>query len=165
MNLLPWRQTLFQQKSRAMLAKTSIAAGICLLLWAILQGVHHQLQQQVANQQTQLQQLRTTAGTLTQQVTKLRSQIIPREKQQPMPTEQVLQTIQLLSQLPLTQGEIQHFQLQPNQFSLQGFAADQAEFEPLQAYLAQYFPKIRLTEFSPQQNGALQFHFTQGGVQ
>lgn len=162
MNLLPWRIELFKQKSRRLLLQTSVMSIVLCLTCFMLNAVNQHFEQQLGEKQNEQQKYQATLNILNTQIAQLRQQTMPQTKQIPIQTEQVLNIIQMLSELPLTQGEIQHFELQRDRVSLEGIAANQKEFEQLQPYIAQYFPDIRLNQFVPKSNNELQFKFVQG---
>ena len=162
MNLLPWRIELFKQKSRRLLLQTSVVSVVLCLTCFMLKAVNQHFELQLGEKQNEQQKYQVTLNILNTQIAQLRQQTTPQTKQIPIQTEQVLNIIQMLSELPLTQGEIQHFELQKDRISLEGIAVNQKEFEQLQPYIVQYFPDIRLNQFAPKSNNELQFKFEQG---
>ena len=162
MNLLPWRQQQFESKSRVILMKTSITLGLIACCGFGLFSLNQQLAQTVNEQKAQVQQQQTELSQLALEINKLRKEMPAQEKQQPMTNEQVFNAIIALNEFPQIQGEIHQFALTERYTLLQGSTTDQHEFKPLHLYLSQYFPQIQITEFLPQQNGALSFTFEQG---
>ncbi|WP_273392548.1 hypothetical protein [Actinobacillus porcinus] len=165
MNLLPWRIEQFKQKSRVIFVKTSVMALLIGVISLMLMVANQHFAQAIAQQQERLQQQQSQRSELTRQVAQLRRQITPNVKQVPVPHEQVMNMINMLIELPLTQGELQQTVLQQGYISLKGTASNQSEFEPLQPFLTQYFPDIKLSQFEPLHDNQLQFKFEQGEME
>lgn len=162
MNLLPWRIEQFKQKSRVIFLKTSVAMVLIGFISLIFIAANQHFTQEITQQREILQQHQHKMSELTRQAAQLRQQIMPSVKQVPVPPEQVINMINMLAALPLTQGELQQTELQQGYLLLKGTAANQSEFEQLQPFLSQYFSHIKLSQFEPLHDNQLQFKFEQG---
>lgn len=68
-----------------------------------------------------------------------------------MDTEYVYRMLNLLSELPLQQGELDVFTLNAKQVALSGITENQQEFEAIHQFLKHHFTEVNLTKFQPVQ--------------
>lgn len=68
-----------------------------------------------------------------------------------MDTEYVYRLLNLLSELPLQQGELDEFTLNAKQIVLSGMTESQQEFEEIHQFLKRHFTEVNLTKFQPVQ--------------
>ena len=72
-----------------------------------------------------------------------------------MDTEYVYRMLNLLSELPLQQGELDVFMLNAKQVALSGMTENQQEFEAIHQFLKHHFTEVNLTKFQPVQQQLL----------
>ncbi|MFR2643788.1 MAG: hypothetical protein ACLS9P_02135 [Haemophilus parainfluenzae] len=65
-----------------------------------------------------------------------------------MDTKYVYRMLNLLSELPLQQGELDEFTLNAKQVALSGMTESQQEFEEIHQFLKRHFTEVNLTSFS-----------------
>ena len=68
-----------------------------------------------------------------------------------METEYVYRMLNLLTELPLQQGELDEFTLNVKQVVLSGMTESQQEFEEIHQFLKRHFTEVNLTKFQPVQ--------------
>ena len=68
-----------------------------------------------------------------------------------METEYVYRMLNLLTELPLQQGELDEFTLNAKQVVLSGMTESQQEFEEIHQFLKRHFTAVNLTKFQPVQ--------------
>ena len=135
-NLLPWRLIQHRIQSRN--------TTIVLLIWIIIAvSLHIQLnqysQQYLAEYQQQYAQSKSIKLQLNQteqQINQLQQNLQPFSQQSAVQisTDFVNRLFDLLSELPLTQGELQQIQFSAERFSLAGYAIDHLEFEQIDQF-------------------------------
>lgn len=69
-----------------------------------------------------------------------------------METEYVYRMLNLLTELPLQQGELDEFTLNAKQVVLSGMTENQQEFEAIHQFLKRHFTEVNLTKFQPCNN-------------
>lgn len=160
-NLLPWRQAEFRQKSRNMLIKIGIFSLLlffCLtLLFFFQQKMSLKLQQQREKLQPHKQQL----NEIQQKVTTLQQKIQGTETTFVLPKQDISSFLTLLQQLPLTQGELKTLHFNAEELRLQGWVATQQEFEVLEQFL-NHVPELKqrkLEKLESLSQGELHFEY------
>lgn len=152
MNLLPWR--IYQhQKSLRRLA--FYIALFILLAINLMLAFSHLIEQQKQNSQAQqksFEQLNQQLHKTATQIDLLRSTVKVGEVLQPLTNEQVQNSLQQLSELPLQKGELNRFKQDAHNLSLEGRAQDQTEFESVHQFLNKYFPNVKLSQVQPEQH-------------
>ena len=66
-------------------------------------------------------------------------------------TKYVNRQLNLLTELPLQQGELDVFTLNAKQVVLSGMTENQQEFEAIHQFLKRHFTEVNLTKFQPVQ--------------
>lgn len=151
LNLLPWRLEQHQKAFRLFIWQGLIWL-VCSVL--ILFGLS-----QLNTQQLQvLNQIKENLTQITHQVYQKRIQVqqLQRDLQEmneltKMDTEYVYRLLNLLSELPLQQGELDEFTLNAKQVVLSGATESQQEFEEIHQFLKRHFTEVNLTKFQPVQ--------------
>ena len=151
LNLLPWRLEQHQKAFRLFIWQGLIWL-VCSVL--ILFGLS-----QLNTQQLQvLNQIKENLTQITHQVhqKRIKVQQLQRDLQEmneltKMDTEYVYRLLNLLSELPLQQGELDEFTLNAKQAVLSGAAESQQEFEEIHQFLKRHFTEVNLTKFQPVQ--------------
>ena len=151
LNLLPWRLEQHQKAFRLFIWQGLIWL-VCSVL--ILFGLS-----QLNTQQLQvLNQIKENLTQITHKVHQKRIQVqqLQRDLQEmneltKMDTEYVYRLLNLLSELPLQQGELDEFTLNAKQVVLSGATESQQEFEEIHQFLKRHFTEVNLTKFQPVQ--------------
>ncbi len=159
-NLLPWRLYRHRQKLNVFLWKS-----LCCLLCSAFIGTYllYLIQQQrhiVSDYHRQLHQLSHQLTQRIEQTNKLRHHYAGKEEQTSVPSAAALRFLELLTQLPLEQGELSEATLSTAQSKLKGQVEYQQEFERIQHFLSTHpwLLEAKLTAFTPQQT-TLWFEF------
>ncbi|MCK3658335.1 hypothetical protein A4G18_06360 [Pasteurellaceae bacterium Pebbles2] len=162
-NLLPWRTAQHQQRSRRALWVLAAFFLFCLFANVSLNQLaeHYRLayQQQQEKQRVSLQQLKLIEQKVKQAQARLQ-QNTPKSAVK-ISTDLLHTLFDLLTTLPVAQGELSELHFSATEFSLHGLAHNQAEFEQIHHFLKQYPPlnRLKLMQFLPQQDNSLQFEF------
>ena len=120
----------------------------------IVVGLSHLNEQQVyALNQTKekLAQITNQVHKKRIQVQQLQSNLKEMNELTEMDTEYVYRMLNLLSELPLQQGELDVFTLNAKQVALSGITENQQEFEAIHQFLKHHFTEVNLTKFQPVQ--------------
>ena len=120
----------------------------------IVVGLSHLNEQQVyALNQTKekLAQITNQVHKKLIQVQQLQSNLKEMNELTEMDTEYVYRMLNLLSELPLQQGELDVFTLNAKQVALSGITENQQEFEAIHQFLKHHFTEVNLTKFQPVQ--------------
>ena len=151
LNLLPWR---LEQHQKAF--KRFMWQGLIWLACSVLIGfgLSHLNEQQVyvLNQtKEKLAQITNQVHKKHIQVQQLQSNLKEMNELTEMDTEYVYRMLNLLSELPLQQGELDVFTLNAKQVALSGMTENQQEFEAIHQFLKHHFTEVNLTKFQPVQ--------------
>ena len=151
LNLLPWR---LEQHQKAF--KRFMWQGLIWLAYSVLIvfGLSHLNEQQVyvLNQtKEKLAQITNQVHKKRIQVQQLQSNLKEMNELTEMDTEYVYRMLNLLSELPLQQGELDVFTLNAKQVALSGMTENQQEFEAIHQFLKHHFTEVNLTKFQPVQ--------------
>lgn len=159
MNLLPWRLTAHQQRSRQAFKRLIPAFILFIAAYVALWRLNIHEETALNRTRTELEQINQKLPALIAQVRRQQQQLTQQANSQPVSRERIRQTMDLLRQLPFTQGELFDFSLDAEQITLKGKAQNQQEFERIQQFLNN-LPALdsKLHQFLPQQN-ELQFEF------
>lgn len=151
LNLLPWR---LEQRQKAF--RLFIWQGLIWLVCSVL--ILFGLSQLNTQQLQVLNQIKENLTQITHQVHQKRIQVqqLQRDLQEmneltKMDTEYVYRLLNLLSELPLQQGELDEFTLNAKQVVLSGATESQQEFEEIHQFLKRHFTEVNLTKFQPVQ--------------
>ena len=151
LNLLPWRLEQHQKAVRRFMWQGLIWLACSVL---IVVGLSHLNEQQVyALNQTKekLAQITNQVHKKRIQVQQLQSNLKEMNELTEMDTEYVYRMLNLLSVLPLQQGELDVFTLNAKQVALSGITENQQEFEAIHQFLKHHFTEVNLTKFQPVQ--------------
>ena len=151
LNLLPWRLEQHQKAVRRFMWQGLIWLACSVL---IVVGLSHLNEQQVyALNQTKekLAQITNQVHKKRIQVQQLQSNLKEMNELTEMDTEYVYRLLNLLSELPLKQGELDEFTLNAKQVVLSGMTENQQEFEAIHQFLKRHFTEVNLTKFQPVQ--------------
>lgn len=151
LNLLPWRIEQHQKAFRHFMWQGLIWLACSVL---IVVGLSHLNEQQVyALNQTKekLAQITNQVHKKRIQVQQLQSNLKEMNELTEMDTEYVYRMLNLLSELPLQQGELDVFTLNAKQVALSGITENQQEFEAIHQFLKHHFTEVNLTKFQPVQ--------------
>ena len=151
LNLLPWRLEQHQKAVRRFMWQGLIWIACSVLIFV---GLSHLNEQQVyALNQTKekLAQITNQVHKKHIQVQQLQSNLKEMNELTEMDTEYVYRMLNLLSELPLQQGELDVFTLNAKQVALSGMTENQQEFEAIHQFLKHHFTEVNLTKFQPVQ--------------
>ena len=151
LNLLPWRLEQHQKAVRRVMWQGLIWLACSVL---IVVGLSHLNEQQVyALNQTKekLAQITNQVHKKRIQVQQLQSNLKEMNELTEMDTEYVYRMLNLLSELPLQQSELDVFTLNAKQVALSGITENQQEFEAIHQFLKHHFTEVNLTKFQPVQ--------------
>ena len=151
LNLLPWRLEQHQKAFRRFMWQGLIWLACSVL---IVVGLSHLNEQQLyALNQTKekLAQITNQVHKKLIQVQQLQSNLKEMNELTEMDTEYVYRMLNLLSELPLQQGELDVFTLNAKQVALSGMTENQQEFEAIHQFLKHHFTEVNLTKFQPVQ--------------
>ena len=151
LNLLPWRLEQHQKAFRRFMWQGLIWLACSVL---IVFGLSHFNEQQAQT----LNQIKEKLTQITHQVHQKRIQVqqLQRDLKEmneltEMETEYVYRMLNLLTELPLQQGELDVFMLNAKQVVLSGMTESQQEFEEIHQFLKRHFTAVNLTKFQPVQ--------------
>ena len=151
LNLLPWRLEQRQKAVRRFMWQGLIWIACSVLIFV---GLSHLNEQQVyALNQTKekLAQITNQVHKKRIQVQQLQSNLKEMNELTEMDTEYVYRMLNLLSELPVQQGELDVFTLNAKQVALSGMTENQQEFEAIHQFLKHHFTEVNLTKFQPVQ--------------
>ena len=151
LNLLPWRLEQHQKAFKRFMWQGLIWLACSVL---IVVGLSHLNEQQVyvLNQtKEKLAQITNQVHKKHIQVQQLQSNLKEMNELTEMDTEYVYRMLNLLSELPLQQGELDVFTLNAKQVALSGMTESQQEFEAIHQFLKHHFTEVNLTKFQPVQ--------------
>ena len=158
MNLLPWRTYQHQKRLRRLAFYVALFILLAINLILAFSNLIEQQKQDLQAQQTSFEKLNQQLHKTTKQIEQLRSAVQVGEILTSIPNEQIKKSLQLLSELPFQQGELNKFKQDANNLSLEGNAQDQREFELIHQFLKKHFPNVKLSQFQPEQQ-SLYFRF------
>ena len=152
MNLLPWRTYQHQKRLRSLAFYIALFILLAINLMLAFSNLIEQQQQNLQAQQKSFEQLNQQLHKIATQIDLLRSAVKVGEVLQPLTNEQVQNSLQQLSELPLQKGELNRFKQNAHNLSLEGRAQDQTEFESVHQFLNKYFPNVKLSHVQPEQH-------------
>ena len=152
MNLLPWRTYQHQKRLRRLAFYIALFILLAINLMLAFSNLIEQQQQNLQAQQKSFEQLNQQLHKTTMQIDQLRSAVKVGEVLQPLTNEQVQNSLQRLSELPLQTGELNRFKQDTHNLSLEGRAQDQMEFESVHQFLKKHFPSVKLSQVHPEQH-------------
>ena len=152
MNLLPWRTYQHQKRLRRLAFYIALFILVAINLMLAFSNLSEQQKQNLQTQQKYFEQLNQQLHKTTTQIDLLRSAVKVGEVLQSLTNEQVQNSLQRLSELPLQKGELNRFKQDVHNLSLEGRAQDQTEFESVHQFLNKYFPNVKLSQVQPEQH-------------
>ena len=152
MNLLPWRIYQHQKRLRRLAFYIALFILVAINLMLAFSNLSEQQKQNLQTQQKYFEQLNQQLHKTTTQIDQLRSAVKVGEVLQSLTNEQVQNSLQRLSELPLQKGELNRFKQDVHNLSLEGRAQDQTEFESVHQFLNKYFPNVKLSQVQPEQH-------------
>ena len=151
LNLLPWRVEQHQKAFQRFIWQGLIWLACSVLIVFGLSYFNEQ-QAQILNQtKEKLTQITNQVHQKRIQVQQLQSNLKEMNELTEMDTEYVYRLLNLLSELPLKQGELDEFTLNAKQIVLSGMTESQQEFEAIHQFLKHHFTAVNLTKFQPVQ--------------
>ena len=151
LNLLPWRIEQHQKAFRRFMCQGLIWLACSVLIVIGLNQLNEQ-QVYVLNQtKEKLAQITNQVHKKRIQVQQLQSNLKEMNELTEMDTEYVYRMLNLLTELPLQQGELDVFTLNAKQVALSGMTENQQEFEAIHQFLKHHFTEVNLTKFQPVQ--------------
>ena len=144
LNLLPWRLEQHQKAFRRFMWQGLIWLACLVLIVVGLNQLNEQQGQALSQTKEKLHQKRI-------QVQQLQRDLKEMNELTEMETEYVYRMLNLLSELPLQQGELDVFMLNAKQVVLSGMTENQQEFEAIHQFLKRHFTEVNLTKFQPVQ--------------
>ena len=152
MNLLPWRTYQHQKRLHRLAFYIALFILLAINLTLAFNNLIEQQKQHFQAQQKSFEQLNQQLHKTATQIDLLRSAVKVGEVLQPLTNEQVQNSLQRLSELPLQTGELNRFKQDAHNLSLEGRAQDQMEFESVHQFLKQHFPNVKLSHVQPEQH-------------
>ena len=152
MNLLPWRTYQHQKRLHRLAFYIALFILLAINLTLAFNNLIEQQKQHFQAQQKSFEQLNQQLHKTATQIDLLRSAVKVGEVLQPLTNEQVQNSLQRLSELPLQTGELNRFKQDAHNLSLEGRAQDQTEFESVHQFLNKYFPNVKLSQVQPEQH-------------
>ena len=151
LNLLPWRLEQHQKAFRRFTWQGLIWLACSVLIVVGLSHLNEQ-QVQILNQtKEKLTQITHQVHQKRIQVQQLQHDLKEMNELTEMDTKYVYRMLNLLTELPLQQGELDEFMLNAMQVALSGVTENQQEFEVIHQFLKHHFTEVNLTKFQPVQ--------------
>ncbi len=160
-NLLPWRARLFRQQQRRLVFKIlGFITALCLT-YVGLSYCNQHLQQMIVIKQHQFQQQQTMLSKLEYQLTQLRQEQEWGEGQLLVSSNEVLQLMTWLKDLPFIQGELTEFYVEKERIKLKERVTQQSEFDHIQQYISQssFIQTHQLNHFITLSDSTIEFGF------
>ncbi|MDU6898399.1 MAG: competence protein ComB [Haemophilus parainfluenzae] len=151
LNLLPWRLEQHQKAFRRFMWQGLSWLACSVLIVVGLNQLNEQQAQTLNQTKEKLTQITHQAHQKRIQVQQLQSSLKEMNELAEMDTEYVYRLLNLLTELPLQQGELDEFTLNAKQVILSGMTESQQEFEAIHQFLKHHFTKVNLTKFQPVQ--------------
>ena len=151
LNLLPWRLEQHQKAFRRFMWQGFIWLACSVLIVVGLNQFNEQQAQTLNQTKEKLAQITNQVHKKRIQVQQLQSNLKEMNELTEMDTEYVYRMLNLLSELPLQQGELDVFTLNAKQVALSGMTENQQEFEAIHQFLKHHFTEVNLTKFQPVQ--------------
>ena len=151
LNLLPWRIEQHQKTFRRFMWQGLIWLACSVLIVFGLSHFNEQQAQTLNQTKEKLTQITNQVHQKRIQVQQLQSNLKEMNELTEMDTEYVYRMLNLLTELPLQQGELDVFTLNAKQVVLSGMTENQQEFEAIHQFLKRHFTEVNLTKFQPVQ--------------
>ena len=151
LNLLPWRIEQHQKAFRHFMWQGLIWLACSVLIVIGLNQLNEQQGQALSQTTEKLTQISNQVHQKRIQVQQLQSSLKEMNELAEMDTKYVYRMLNLLTELPLQQGELDEFTLNAKQVALSGMTESQQEFEEIHQFLKRHFTEVNLTKFQPVQ--------------
>lgn len=151
LNLLPWRLEQHQKAFHRFMWQGLIWLACSVLIVVGLNQLDEQQAQTLSQTKEKLTQITYQVHQKRIQVQQLQHDLKEMNELTEMDTEYVYRMLNLLSELPLQQGELDVFTLNAKQVALSGMTENQQEFEAIHQFLKHHFTEVNLTKFQPVQ--------------
>ena len=151
LNLLPWRIEQHQKAFRHFMWQGLIWLACSVLIVIGLNQLNEQQGQALSQTTEKLTQISNQVHQKRIQVQQLQSSLKEMNELAEMDTKYVYRMLNLLTELPLQQGELDEFTLNAKQVALSGMTESQQEFEAIHQFLKHHFTAVNLTKFQPVQ--------------
>ena len=151
LNLLPWRVEQHQKAFQRFIWQGLIWLACSVLIVFGLSYFNEQQAQTLNQTKEKLTKITNQVHQKRIQVQQLQSNLKELNELTEMDTEYVYRILNLLSELPLQQGELDVFTLNAKQVVLSGMTESQQEFEEIHQFLKRHFTAVNLTKFQPVQ--------------
>lgn len=151
LNLLPWRVEQHQKAFQRFIWQGLIWLACSVLIVFGLSYFNEQQAQTLNQTKEKLTQITHQVHQKRIQVQQLQRDLKEMNELTGMETEYVYRMLNLLTELPLQQGELDEFTLNAKQVVLSGMTESQQEFEEIHQFLKRHFTEVNLTKFQPVQ--------------
>ena len=151
LNLLPWRLEQHQKAFRRFMWQGLIWLACSVLIVVGLNQLNVLVGLALSQTKEKLSQFTHQVHQKRIQVLLLQSNLKELNELTEMETEYVYRMLNLLTELPLQQGELDEFTLNAKQVVLSGMTESQQEFEEIHQFLKRHFTEVNLTKFQPVQ--------------
>ena len=151
LNLLPCRVEQHQKAFQRFIWQGLIWLACSVLIVFGLSYFNEQQAQTLNQTKEKLTQITNQVHQKHIQVQQLQSNLKELNELTEMETEYVYRMLNLLTELPLQQGELDEFTLNAKQVVLSGMTESQQEFEEIHQFLKRHFTEVNLTKFQPVQ--------------
>ena len=151
LNLLPWRVEQHRKAFQRFIWQGLIWLACSVLIVFGLSYFNEQQAQTLNQTKEKLTQITNQVHQKRIQVQQLQSNLKELNELTEMETEYVYRMLNLLTELPLQQGELDEFTLNAKQVVLSGMTESQQEFEEIHQFLKRHFTEVNLTKFQPVQ--------------
>ena len=152
LNLLPWRIEQHQKAFRRFMCQGLIWLACSVLIVIGLNQLNEQQGQALSQTKEKLTQITHQVHQKRIQVEQLQRDLQEINELTKMDTEYVYRLLNLLTEFPLHQGELDEFTLNAKQVVLSGATESQQEFEEIHQFLKRHFTEVNLTKFQPVQH-------------
>lgn len=151
LNLLPWRLEQHQKAFHRFMWQGLIWLACSVLIVVGLNQLDEQQAQTLSQTKEKLTQITYQVHQKRIQVQQLQHDLKEMNELTEMDTEYVYRLLNLLTEFPLQQGELDEFTLNAKQVVLSGMTESQQEFEAIHQFLKHHFKAVNLTKFQPVQ--------------
>ena len=152
LNLLPWRIEQHQKAFRRFMCQGLIWLACSVLIVIGFNQLNEQQAQALSQTKEKLTQITHQVHQKRIQVEQLQRDLQEINELTKMDTEYVYRLLNLLTEFPLQQGELDEFTLNAKQVALSGMTESKQEFEEIHQFLKRYFTEVNLTKFQPVQH-------------
>ena len=151
LNLLPWRLEQHQKAFHRFMWQGLIWLACSVLIVVGLNQLDEQQAQNPKPDKRKLTQITYQVHQKRIQVQQLQHDLKEMNELTEMDTEYVYRLLNLLTEFPLQQGELDEFTLNAKRVVLSGATESQQEFEEIHQFLKRHFTEVNLTKFQPVQ--------------